>query len=92
METAQSKQPLIIYVALGYAALRTVYEALFNLPESTSIYYLIGLTIGLVGLKLWHDKTDDSQSELKSTIQTIGLAIIVIALAADAARFMILQM
>lgn len=53
METTQSKQPLIIYIGFGYAILRVVYEAAFNLAESTSIYHLVGLTVGLFELKSW---------------------------------------
>jgi hypothetical protein len=51
MKNTHSKQPLIIYVGVGYAILRIVYEAVFNLVQSNSIYYLVGLTVGLLALK-----------------------------------------
>ena len=92
METAQSKQPLIIYIGLGYATLRLVYEALVNLTNSTSIYYLAALAVGLFALKSWRDKSGDPQSELVPTLRTAALAIMIIALAMDAARFVMLRM
>ncbi|MGK0220977.1 MAG: hypothetical protein ACI9ON_000209 [Limisphaerales bacterium] len=92
MENTQSKQLLIIYTGVGYAILRIVYEAVFNLAQSNSIYYLVGLTVGLLALKSWRDKAHDLQSELVSTLQTTALAIMIIALAMDAGRFVMLRM
>ncbi len=78
-----------LWCALAYAYLRLAYELLFNSAHSTSVFYLLGMMVGMHGLQYWLSRTakqPDQKSMAADNAQTIALAIICIALLMDAAR------
>lgn len=86
------RKPTILLIGLGYGYLRLLYELAVNLAESSALYYLVGILIGLHALQFWIKKTraaGQTPTSAVTTSQAIVLTILVVALVMDAGRLLI---